>query len=80
MVSNTRLTDASKLIETVEKSQIPLAEEADLFSDIKIKNARREQLTREEFNGLVKLAEKAKEWEKSVQSSALTEPEETLAG
>ncbi len=80
MVSTRVESDAGKLIETVEKSQMPLVEEADLFFDLKAKHGRGEQLSKEELKVLAGLAEKAEEWEKSVQSSALTEPEQTFAG
>ncbi len=74
----TTIIDIRKLIEKVEKSQVPLAEEAEPFEKIKAKTSRGEHLDKNELDLLARLASKAGKWEKSVEASALTEPKDTL--
>jgi hypothetical protein len=69
-----------ELIELVEKSTIPLAEEEELFYEVKRKHTMGVPLSKMEEGFLLNLAAKASQWEKGVQSSALTEREETLSG
>jgi len=69
-----------KLIRRIEKAEVPLGEEESKFERIKEKHARREPLTPEEANLVLELAKKAEEWERAVESSARTEPEQTLPG
>ena len=64
----------------VEKSQVPFGESANLYNRLKAKIESEQQLTTEEYEQLLRLVKIAKEWEKGVESSAMTEPEETLAG
>ena len=70
----------SRLIQRIEKSEVPLGEEEEKFETIKEKYARRAALTSEERDLVLKLAKKAEEWEKAVESSAFTEPGQTLPG
>jgi hypothetical protein len=69
-----------RLLQRIEKSEVPLGEQEDKFETIKEKQARRVALTPEERDLVLKLAKKAEEWEKAVESSAITEPEQTLPG
>jgi len=69
-----------RLIQRIEKSEVPLGEEEEKFETIKEKYARRAALTSEERDLVLKLAKKAEEWEKAVESSAFTEPGQTLPG
>ena len=73
-------SEAHKLLSVVEKSQVPFGQSADLYNRLKTKIEADEQLTTEEFEQLNRLVKIAKDWEKGVESSAMTEPEETLAG
>ena len=72
--------EAHRLLLIVEKSQVPFGQSADLYNRLKIKIEANEQLTGEEYEQLNRLVKIAKDWEKGVESSARTEPEETLAG
>ncbi len=69
-----------RLIHRVEKSEVPLGDEQEKFEAIKEKQARRLALTPEERDLVLKLAKKAEEWEKAVESSAITERDQTLPG
>jgi hypothetical protein len=69
-----------QLIRRIEKSEVPLAEEEPQFEAIKEKYSRGQPLSFEEQDLVFKLAGKAGEWEKAVESSASTEPEQTLPG
>ncbi len=68
------------LINVIEDSHVPLAEEERTLSSIIEKVRRGERLTGKEDDFLRKLADKAKEWQRAVQSSADTEPEHTMSG
>ena len=72
--------EAHRLLAIVEKSQVPFGESANLYSRLKAKIESERQLTTEEYEQLLRLVKIAKDWEKGVESSARTEPEETLAG
>lgn len=64
----------------VEKSQVPLGEPAPVFGELKAKIDRGGALSVEEYERLLRLVKLAKEWERGIESSARTEPEETLPG
>jgi hypothetical protein len=72
--------EARKLLTIVEKSQVPFGESAPAFAELKAKIDKGEALTIEEYERLLKLVKIANEWEKDVEASARTEPEETLSG
>ena len=74
------MESTERLIRRIEKAEVPLREEESKLEKIKEKHARREPLTPEEANLVLELARKAEEWEKAVESSARTEPEQTLPG
>ena len=67
------------LIRIIEDSKIPLEEESKL-QKVKGKVEHDEQLSREDEDFLIRLVERAKEWQKGVRSSSDTEPEDTLPG
>jgi len=69
-----------RLFKIVEKSQVPFGESASIYTKIKSRIDTDIPLSSEEHEQLVRLVKIAKDWEKGVQSSARTEPEETLAG
>ena len=73
-------TEAHRLLAIVEKSQVPFGESANLYNKLKAKIESEQRLTTEEYEQLLRLVQIAKDWEKGVESSARTEPEETLAG
>ena len=64
----------------IEKSQVPFGESAPIFTRIKAHVEAGNPLSAEEHERLLDLVKKAKDWEKAVESSAMTEPEETLSG
>ena len=70
----------AQLIQMIEDSEVPLSEEEPAFQAVKQKHAKGESLTIEEQNLVYKLAMKAREWNTAVESSAMTEREETLPG
>ncbi len=72
--------EARRLISTIEKSQVPFGESAPVFNRIKSQVEAGRELTPEDYEHLVELAKKAHDWEKAVESSAQTRPEETLSG
>ena len=72
--------EARRLLTIVEKSQVPFGESAPTFAELKAKIDKGEALTVEEYERLLKLVKIAKEWEKDVEASSRTEPEETLSG
>jgi hypothetical protein len=74
------LAEAQKLLTLVEKSQVPFGESAPIFARIKAQVDAGKNLSIEDYKHLLKLVEIAKDWEKAVKSSAMTEPEETLSG
>jgi len=68
-----------KLIRIIEDSKIPLEEESKL-QKIKGKVEHDEQLSQQDEDFLIRLVERANEWQKGVRSSSDTEPEDTLPG
>lgn len=73
-------TEAHRLLAIVEKSQVPFGESASLYNSLKTKIESEQELTTEEYEQLLRLVKIAKEWEKGVENSAMTEPNETMAG
>lgn len=73
-------SEVHRLLAIVERSQVPFGESASLYGQLKNKIETEQQLTTEEYEHLLRLVKIAKDWEKGVESSARTEPEETLAG
>jgi len=67
------------LIRIIEDSKIPLEEESKL-QKIKGKVEHDEQLSQQDEDFLIRLVERANEWQKGVRSSSNTEPEDTLPG
>jgi len=68
-----------KLIRIIEDSKVPLEEESKL-QKIKGKVEHDEQLSQQDEDFLIRLVERANEWQKGVRSSSNTEPEDTLPG
>ncbi len=73
-------TAPRELIRIIDDSSVPLAEEENMLSPIRVKVKRGDRLTKKENEFLRKVADKAREWQRAVQSSAETEPEHTLSG
>ena len=67
------------LIRIIEDSKIPLEEESKL-QKIKGKVEHDEQLSQQDEDFLIRVVERANEWQKGVRSSSDTEPEDTLPG
>ena len=74
------LAEARKLLSIVEKSQVPFGESAPIFARIKAEIDSGKSLSVEDYEHLLRLVKIAKEWNKAEESSALTEPDETLSG
>lgn len=72
--------DLAKLIQRIVESEVPLADEESRFETIRKKHTKGQSLTFEERDLVLKLARKADEWDRDVEASALTEPDETLPG
>ncbi len=72
--------DARSLIAVVEKSQVPFGESAAIFAELKDKVEKGEALSVEQYERLLNLVKIAREWERGVESSASTDPDETLSG
>jgi hypothetical protein len=72
--------DLGQLIQRIVESEVPLADEESKFETIREKHAKGQGLTVEERDLVLRLASMADEWEKDVESSELTEPEQTLPG
>ncbi len=64
----------------IEKSQVPFGESAPVFAKIKAHVEAGNPLDAEDYEHLLELVKKAKDWDKAVETSAMTEPEETLSG
>ena len=67
------------LIRIIEDSKVPLEEESKL-QKVKGKVERDEQLSQQDEDFLIRVVERANEWQKGVRSSSDTEPEDTLPG
>lgn len=78
--ASSRLAEEHRLITIIEKSKVPFGESANLYASLKRKIEAYTVLTLQEHEQLLKLVQKAKEWEAAVKSSAGTEREETLSG
>ena len=74
------LAEARRLLAIVEKSQVPFGESAPLFASLKAQIDAGNALSVEDYEHLLRLVKIAKDWNKAEESSALTEPEETLSG
>lgn len=79
-ITGVESVDLAKLIQSIVESGVPLADEESRFETIKEKHAKGQSLTFEERELVLKLARKADEWDRDVESSASTEREETLPG
>jgi hypothetical protein len=75
-----RLAETRRLLAIVEKSQVPFGESAPLFARIKAQIDAGKSLSVEDYDHLLRLVKIANDWNKAEESSALTEPEETLSG
>ena len=79
----TKIPDVVKVretIEMIEQSELPLADASNFLSTIKTKIAADEPIGEQEYDRLVKVAEKAEKWKTQMESSARTDPEDTLPG
>jgi hypothetical protein len=74
------LADARRLLAIVEKSQVPFGESAPIFTRIKAQVDSGRSLSVEDHEHLLRLVKIANDWNKAEESSALTEPDETLSG
>ena len=74
------LAEARRLLAIVEKSQVPFGESAPIFAKIKTQIDSGKSLSVEDHEHLLRLVKIAKDWNKAEESSALTEPDETLSG
>jgi len=74
------LTEARRLLAIVEKSQVPFGESAPIFARIKALIDSDRSLSVEDHEHLLRLVKIATDWNKAEESSALTEPDETLSG
>ncbi len=72
--------EARRLITIIEKSQVPFGESAPVYNRIKSQVEAGRELNTEDYEHLVGFVKKARDWEKAVESSAQTRPEETLSG
>lgn len=68
------------LIRKIEDSKIPLGEEDHKLHSIKGKVERDEPLSREDEAFLVRLVERANEWQKGLTTSSDTDPGDTMSG
>jgi hypothetical protein len=78
--SSSQLAEEHRLLSIVEKSQVPFGESANLYASLKRKIEAYNVLDSQEHEQLLRLVQKAREWEEGVKSSASTEREETLPG
>ena len=74
------LAEARRLLAIVEKSQVPFGESAPIFARIKAQIDSGKALSVEDYEHLLRLVKIAKDWNKAEESSAMTEPDETLSG
>jgi len=74
------LAEARRLLAMVEKSQVPFGESAPIFARIKAQIDSGKALSVEDYEHLLRLVKIAKDWNKAEESSAMTEPDETLSG
>ncbi len=74
------LAEARRLLAIVEESQVPFGESAPIFARIKAEIEAGKSLSVEDYEHLLRLVKIAKDWNKAEESSAMTEPDETLSG
>ncbi len=74
------LAEARRLLAIVEKSQVPFGESAPVFAKIKAQIDSGKSLSVEDYEHLLRLVKIAKDWNNAEESSAMTEPDETLSG
>ncbi len=74
------LSEAQKLLGIIEKSDVPFGESAPILAELKAKIEKGDSLTVEEHGDLLRLVQIAKKWDRDVEASARTEPDETMAG
>jgi len=74
------LAEARRLLAIVEKSQVPFGESAPIFARIKAEIDSGKSLSVEDHEHLLRLVKIAKDWNRAEESSAMTEPDETLSG
>ena len=74
------LAEARRLLAIVEKSQVPFGESAPIFAKIKAQVDAGKSLSVEDHEHLLRLVKIGKDWNKAEESSAMTEPDETLSG
>jgi hypothetical protein len=74
------VAEARRLLVIIEKSQVPFGESTLIYSRIKSQVDAGKELSTEDYEHLLGLVKKARDWEKGVESSARTLPEETLSG
>jgi hypothetical protein len=68
------------MIKRIEDSKIPLGEEDQKLHSIKAKVEHDEPLSRADEAFLLRLVERAGQWQKGVTSSSDTDPEDTMSG
>ena len=68
------------LIQIIDNSKVPIAEEEGKYAQIKSKAKKGLNLTPEEQMLLERLVSKARAWDKAVSSSKETDPRDTLSG
>jgi hypothetical protein len=68
------------LIKKIEDSKIPLGEEDHKLHSIKTKVEHDEPLSKADEAFLLRLVERAGQWQKGVTSSSDTDPEDTMSG
>jgi hypothetical protein len=74
------LVEARRLLAIVERSQVPFGESAPIFAKVKTRIDSGQPLSVEDYEHLLRLVKIAKDWNKAEESSAMTEPDETLSG
>ncbi|HVH15432.1 MAG TPA: hypothetical protein VNA15_06910 [Candidatus Angelobacter sp.] len=73
-------TRPHKVIRVIENSKVPLGEDESKLQRIKAKVEHDEPLSQEDEAVLTRLVEKAQKWEKGLEGSADTDPEDTMSG
>ena len=73
-------TRPHKQIRIIENSKVPLGEEESKLQRIKRMVEHDEPLSQEDETFLNRLVEKANKWEKGLESSSDTDPEDTMSG
>ena len=73
-------TGPHKLIRVIENSKVPLGEDESKLQKIKRMVEHDEPLSQDDEALLTRLVEKAHKWEKGLESSSDTDPEDTMSG